>query len=122
MTTAILTSGGRTYSNASRVIEALSAAPYPDMLIEGGATGADTLCRLWAESRGIQVVTMKANWSVHGRAAGPRRNGEMVRLARALAAVGWHVQVVAFPGGSGTEGCVSQALKAGLSVQRVVDG
>jgi len=56
-----------------------------------------------------------ADWKKHGRAAGPIRNREMVRLAAHLGVAA----CIAFPGGAGTEDCTKQAVAAGLLVLRV---
>lgn len=116
--TVVLVTGGRDYSAAGPLREFLDRLdPQPSLLIEGGARGADTLARLWAESKGIQVATMKANWGAYKRAAGFIRNAAMVRMAKGLADAGWDVVVVAFPGGAGTKNCIEQSSKAGLRMR-----
>lgn len=109
----VLVTGGRDFADAGLVNLALTAIA-PGMVIEGGATGADRLCREWATAHGVQVLTMEANWAHYGPAAGPRRNSAMVRVAQLCGAV-----VVAFPGGSGTADCVGKARAAGLVVVEV---
>ena len=114
----VLVTGGRDFTDAELVHRALTAAD-PGMVIEGGARGADRLCREWAQARGVQVLTMEALWDyyrVTGRegAAGPIRNAGMVEVARRLDAI-----LVAFPGDSGTADCVRRARSAGLVVIEV---
>ncbi len=80
------------------------------LLREGGASGADWLARRWAEASGIPVDTVKADWSAHGRAAGPTRNAAMlVREPRPDV-------VIAAPGGAGTADMVARARAAGVLV------
>ncbi len=80
-------------------------------LIHGAAPGADTLAAGWAFDMGITVVACHADWTKHGRAAGPIRNGEMLKREPDL--------VVAFPGGRGTANMVRQAKAAGVRVVEV---
>lgn len=114
--------GGRGYHDADRVRKVLDAAV--DRLglvtiIEGGATGADTLARQWAEDRGdICVITVPANWDLHGNAAGPIRNKLMLAM---LLGGDRDVRraVFAFKGDNGTANMVSQARGAGVEVFEV---
>lgn len=81
-----------------------------DRLINGTWTkffSVDQQLRRWAEDRGTTVHPFEPNWKAHGRAAGPIRNGEMVREADAL---------IAFKGGRGTADCARQARARGIPV------
>lgn len=49
-----------------------------DAVVEGGARGADIAARVWADRRGIEVEEYPAEWETFGRAAGPRRNQQML--------------------------------------------
>jgi predicted Rossmann-fold nucleotide-binding protein len=94
----IVVTGGRDYADAAMVDRALSAMHRKhgiDILIQGGADGADRLCAEWAWERGIPVATYNAEWKAHGKAAGPLRNQRMIDEGKPDAAV-------AFPGGTGT--------------------
>lgn len=84
----------------------------PSCVIEGGADGYDTVARLWAQGYGIPVETYKADWYTHGRAAGPIRNGEMLRDGKPDLGL-------AFPGGRGTANMMAQARNAGLEVVEI---
>ena len=81
----------------------------PDLVISGGATGADEVGEQWAEAVGIPVERHPADWSAHGKAAGPIRN-------QAMAERGTHL--LAFPGpkSRGTYDVVRKARAAGLEV------
>jgi hypothetical protein len=117
---AVLVTGGRDYANRARVWVILDGIG-PDLLIEGGATGADRLAREWAEDHGIHGVTVPARWNKLGKSAGPARNSVMVTICRALEKTGWDVIVVAFPGGHGTASLVSIATDNQLLVRNVED-
>lgn len=113
----ILICGGRAFTNAvlfANVMQKLqcdriiSDQPF---VIEGGANGADTLAREWATNRGFPVATVRANWKLWPRQAGPIRNAWMLRLEPDL--------VIAFPGGAGTQNMADQAHRHGVTVFQV---
>jgi len=114
----ILVCGGREYGQQveeeRRVFEVLDAqyAQSPiELVIQGGARGADTMGRLWAEARSIDCLTVPAKWEIHGRAAGPMRNTRMLNYKPQL--------VIAFPGGRGTADMVRKAKRANLLVMEI---
>lgn len=49
-----------------------------DLVVSGGAEGADTLGELWADRHGIKTKIIKPDWKRHGKQAGFVRNGEIV--------------------------------------------
>lgn len=110
----VLVCGGREYSDQRAVSRALNAVHEKhgvEMIIEGGAPGADSLAFEWAFANGIPVAEVKANWDRFGRKAGPIRNRAMLKL---------NVEaVVAFPGGKGTANMVKQAKEEGIPVWEV---
>lgn len=111
----VVVTGGRDYKDrehVERVLEALD----PEQVIAGDATGADTFALEWAQWNMKANRKFYADWHPGGgpldRSAGPRRNGVMLRYAKDMP----EVVVVAFPGGSGTANCVSQAHDLGMIV------
>lgn len=63
--------------NATRLIPYESLAKI-DLIIEGGAKGADALAKKIAIEKNIPVAEEKADWLHQGRAAGPIRNQLML--------------------------------------------
>lgn len=109
----LLVCGGRHYNNRALVFETLDAlAPQPTVLINGGATGADTLARIWAAARAIPIELYPAKWDAYGKAAGYIRNLQMITE-------GDPDLVIAFPGNLGTRDMVLQSIKAGIEVREV---
>jgi hypothetical protein len=107
----ILVCGGRDYDNfeyVNKILDELKIQNPNFILIEGGASGADTLARVWALNNRIVCETYKANWQRDGKAAGPIRNELMLSTGINL--------VVAFPGGRGTNHMVSIAQRDSVSV------
>ena len=99
--------GGRNYNNYRAVEETmhLIGALRDDVdILVGCASGLDSLVRQIAKGK---VTVFKANWNLHGKAAGPIRNGEMLESANLL---------IAFPGGKGTDNCIGQAVQLGIPV------
>lgn len=107
----VIVTGGRDYSNRKKVYEVLDKL-NPDVVVQGGAPGADYLAREWALYRGKKSLTYGVDWEKHGKAAGPIRNREM--LAKNSDAI-----VVPFPGGRGTANCVNEAIRANMRVYSV---
>ena len=111
----LLVCGGRSYSDRQKLfaaLDAIHAATPVTVLIHGGASGADTLAGEWAALRGILVQVFEADWGSHGRAAGPIRNGAMLKEGRPDLVAG-------FPGGPGTKNMTSQARTAGVRVVEI---
>ncbi len=112
----VVTTGGRSLTWPTAQIEAAlrsAAAGRPVIrLLHGGARGADALVDQAARRLGWSVRVVRAQWSLHGRAAGPLRNRQMVQEAVELAACrGAEVVLLAFPGGSGTASCIREARR-----------
>lgn len=119
----ILVTGGRDYTDRTAVTRALrhlgehyihGARPGEIVLVHGDATGADQLAADEAQRLGWRTEAHPADWDAYGKAAGPRRNAEMVRLGASY--------LVAFPGGHGTAHCRRIALTAGIPVIDVPEG
>ena len=124
----IVVTGGRKFADAALVDKALGAIHRKhgiSALIEGEASGADSLCRDWAESKGIPVCKFPAQWTdlsnpdaiirtrrgggQYDARAGGRRNQQMIDEGRPDAGV-------AFPGGTGTADMVRRMERAGIPV------
>jgi UDP-N-acetylmuramoylalanine-D-glutamate ligase len=111
----VLVCGGRDYNDFDTVYDYLKVLVThqlePVTIIHGAARGADSLAALAAERLGFDTEQYPANWSKHGRAAGPIRNKQMLDSGLDL--------VIAFPGGRGTANMITQARKAGVEVWTV---
>jgi len=104
----VLVCGGRYYDDWTfivNVLDSVHARQPVTLLIEGGATGADSLARRWAIARGIEVATYRANWDRYEHRAVPIRNSQMLLKGRPEL-------VVAFKGGRGTAHMVTIAAAA----------
>jgi predicted Rossmann-fold nucleotide-binding protein len=104
----VIVCGGRSFRDYPRLAKALNNRGITE-IIEGGASGADQCANRWAYWNLIRCTRVRADWGTYGRAAGPLRNAEMLKLKPDL--------VIAFPGGSGTANMVAQARAAGIEVE-----
>ena len=87
----VLVTGGRDYSGDVSCLDMIKI----DILIHGGAKGADQRAALYCQSKGIHCAQVNALWNVYDRGAGFRRNSAMLMLKPDYC--------VAFPGGNGTK-------------------
>lgn len=107
----VIVTGGRDFDNKSLLNYVLNLFDI-SRLIQGGASGADKLALNYALLNDIPSKTFNADWEAHGKAAGPIRNGQMLKAyPRAL--------VLAFPGGKGTENCIKLAKETKHVVLRI---
>ena len=49
-----------------------------ELVISGGASGADTLAEKWAFDNNIPIEVIKPDWKTYGRAAGVVRNKKII--------------------------------------------
>lgn len=111
----VLVCGGRDYEDRERlfsILDVAHAANPIELLIHGGASGADDLAGQWARNAGVHWKAYPAYWQTEGKAAGPKRNQRMLDESDP------HL-VIAFPGGTGTADMVRKANAAGVPVVRV---
>lgn len=106
----ILVCGGRNYRDREFIFWTLGSLPRPvTCVVHGNAPGADSIADEWATECGIEVRPYPANWTLHGRRAGPIRNAEMLASEPDIELV------VAFPGGNGTEDMIRKAKAKGIN-------
>lgn len=65
--------GSRTFDDFDLVVEKLDEYDF-DLLISGGAKGADSLGEKYAKEKCIETLIFKPDWKKYGRAAGFVRN------------------------------------------------
>lgn len=83
----------------------------PDLIVSGGARGADTLARIYAKENGIPIQEFLPNWKL-GRHAGILRNTDIIEASTHL---------IAFPSkvGRGTQDSMRKAEQSGKIVQTI---
>ena len=87
MTAKIVVAGCRNYNNyeeAEKFIDICISEikkKYELIFISGGCSGADMLGELYAKNHSYNIKHYYADWSKHGKAAGPIRNKQMAQTA-----------------------------------------
>lgn len=112
----IAVTGGRDYRDKKTVFNVLDKLNKQDPITElmhGGARGADTLSRLWAEARDVESRAFYPDWDRYGKAAGPIRNNQILNQSPDA--------LVAFLGGRGTAHMTSAAERRGIPVYHAAD-
>jgi hypothetical protein len=116
----LLVCGGREFDDYARVREPIEILfwVYGDRLriMHGNAKGADKLAGRVADDLGIPCKEFPADWGKYGRGAGPIRNREMLDYLKMCRRKGHSVQVISFPGGTGTADMVEIAESADINV------
>lgn len=117
MTRRLLITGSRDWDDREAIAEALT--PYiasdPAAILVSGAcpTGSDRMCEEFWQSAGGVVELHPADWNLHGKSAGFKRNAEMVAL-------GANACVAFIRNGSrGASHTAALAEKAGIKTRRV---
>lgn len=83
----IVVAGCRNYNNYNEASEFISECigdikdGYTLIFISGGCKGADLLGERYAAENGHKVERYAAEWYRYGKAAGPKRNEEMAKIA-----------------------------------------
>lgn len=111
----ILVTGARDWDDYEAVAEPLrKLKDFGDnhLVIQGGALGADEMAKRIACELGMECHTEEADWTKHGKAAGPIRNGRMVAMNPDVV-LAFNDDLDASPG---TRDCVNQALAKGHQV------
>lgn len=74
--------GGRNITDIKLVKQAVEKSEFLiTEVVSGGAKGVDKLGEQYANAADIDLVIFPANWSKHGKAAGPIRNKRMAQYA-----------------------------------------
>jgi len=118
MTTIVVVTGSRRWSARHELNETLSRW-NPDLVIHGGAAGADALAGRWANEHGVTCIVVPALWGSLGTRAGSVRNIQMLEIARDLQFQRKaSLVLLAFPASDsiGTKHCMTSAEKMGIVV------
>lgn len=123
----VLICGGRYYNNIDNVYNILDEVKNTIdtnnsilnsnqslKIVNGGAKGADKLSTLWAKENNIHIDIFEADWTIHGKAAGPIRNRLMFETSKPDI-------IIAFNGGNGTKNMIQLALTHGYLKEDLIE-
>lgn len=71
--------GSRNFNDYKLLVETLREVPKIDMIISGGAVGADTLGEMYAKHNDIPTLIFRPEWDKYGKSAGFIRNHDIVK-------------------------------------------
>jgi hypothetical protein len=127
----ILCCGDRNWTN-KKLIKKWLKKKKPDAIVEGGQVskdtspydpdakykrlkpwGADHLAGVVADELGIPHFQCKANWEFYKKAAGPIRNGWMIKFMPVTEVLAFHNDI---ENSKGTKNMIKQAKKKGIPV------
>ena len=74
----VLVCGSRSWRDPHAIADRLAKLPRGTTIVHGGARGADALAGTVANSLGLEVLEIPADWKRYGRSAGYRRNVAML--------------------------------------------
>ena len=83
-------------------------------IIHGGCRGADLIAERVANEIGFRTEQCRANWTIHGRAAGPIRNAWMLKEFKPRMVIAFAIRL-----SGGTFDMITKARKAGVEVRIV---
>lgn len=106
--------GSRHYRNLENVVTYINSLPDDTVIVSGHAKGVDQTAERAAKKRGLEVVSIPANWDKYGKPAGYRRNIQMLDIVDKV--------VVFWDGKSpGTRHMIDKARKRKIDVLRFPD-
>lgn len=108
--------GSRSITDYESIKQAITSSRFEiTEVVSGTARGVDTLGERWAAENNVPVKRFPANWSAHGKAAGPMRNQTMADYADAL--------ILVWDGRSrGSADMLARAVRGGLKVFVLEEG
>lgn len=113
----ILICGDRHWRDEKKIAKVLfKLRKKVKLVIHGGARGADQLAGKYAMLLGIPTAVYEANWTKHGRAAGPIRNQSMLKFGKPDMVIAFHKNLNK---SKGTKNMVGLAKKAKVKVRIV---
>lgn len=115
----VLICGDRNWTNTTLVTTVIHALELEYggrdnfCIIEGGATGADSIAGMVAQREGICVLECRPAWDVYGKRAGILRNQWMLLWGQPDLVVAFHNNIAQ---SKGTKDMVTRARAAGIEV------
>lgn len=71
--------GSRTFNDYKLLRSTLNKYDHIELIVSGGAKGADSLAEKYARENGIETLIFKPDWDKNGKAAGYIRNVDIIK-------------------------------------------
>ena len=71
--------GSRGFTDYKKVCDELVQIENIDVIVSGGARGADSLGDKWAKDNNIETLIFKPDWKKYGKRAGYIRNEDIIK-------------------------------------------
>ena len=84
MITAVI--GSRNFTDYKLLESTLESLPEITQIVSGGAKGADSLAKTYAEQHQLPLVIFKPDWKQYGKGAGIVRNRQIIDAAQMVVA------------------------------------
>lgn len=110
----VLVCGDRNWTNRKLILERLKQLEGEIIIVEGGARGADSLAGSVAKELGYGLRIYPAQWTTHGKAAGPIRNRQMLDTEHPDLVIAFHNNLEA---SKGTKDMVNYAKKHNIPTE-----
>ncbi len=107
----VIVTGSRDWPFPEQIYEALTNGCF-NVVIQGGARGADRFAYFWAKKNNMKSITINADWDKYGKRAGFIRNEVMLRKFPKA----W-VYAFCLNGSKGTVNCYMKAKELGMNVR-----
>ena len=114
----ILICGSRYFRDAKRIFHYLSSVPKDTIVIEGEARGADTIVWVCCEILGLEYMQFPADWAAYHKAAGVKRNQEMLEQGKPDLVLFYHDNL---DESRGTIDMITRTDRAGIHVEEGPD-
>jgi hypothetical protein len=101
--------GSRTFKDYELMCSVLNPLNI-DLIVSGGAKGADSLAERWAKENRVQTLIFHPNWDTYGKKAGIMRNFDIIDSCDQLIAF-WDQK------SKGTKQALDYARKIGKGVK-----
>jgi len=105
----LLICGSRNWTNKEIIKSEVLKIPNITKIIHGGCKGADILGSVVAHELNIPIQIFNADWNLHGKSAGPKRNQKMLDEGKPDFVLAFHENINE---SKGTKDMINRVIKS----------
>lgn len=113
----VLVCGSRNFIDITLARNILAMLPKDTVIIQGDASGADSIAKSIACELGFRVESYPADWKAYGKSAGPIRNQQMLDVGKPDKVIAFFRDMNKSPG---TWDMIRRSQKADIPVETFV--